>query len=49
MSIFEQDLPKTQANHVALSPLTFIERSATIYPEYPAIDHADIRRNWANN
>jgi len=47
MSIFEQDLPKTQANHVALSPLTFIERSATVYPDYPAVVHGDIRRNWA--
>lgn len=48
MSIFEQDLPKTQANHVALSPLTFIERSATVYPDYPAVVHGDIRRNWAD-
>ncbi len=45
-SIFEQDLPKTQANHVALSPLTFIERSASIYPDYPAVIHGDIRRSW---
>ena len=46
-SIFEQGLPKTQANHVALSPLTFIERSASIYPDYPAVVHGDIRRSWA--
>ncbi|XGA79120.1 acyl-CoA synthetase [Halomonas sp. CH40] len=47
MSIFEQDLPKVQANHVALSPLTFIERSASVYPDYPAVVHGEIRRNWA--
>ncbi|GHE20201.1 acyl-CoA synthetase [Halomonas urumqiensis] len=46
-SIFEQDLPPTQANHVALSPLTFIERSAAVYPDYPAVVHGDIRRSWA--
>ncbi len=46
-SIFEQGLPKTQANHVPLSPLTFIERSASIYPDYPAVVHGDIRRSWA--
>ncbi|MCE8019443.1 acyl-CoA synthetase [Halomonas sp. MCCC 1A11036] len=46
-SIFEQDLPKTQANFVPLSPLTFIERSASIYPDYPAVVHGDIRRNWS--
>ncbi|WP_010629360.1 acyl-CoA synthetase [Halomonas sp. KM-1] len=45
-SIFEQDLPKTQANFVALSPLTFIERSASIYPDYPAVIHGDICRSW---
>jgi fatty-acyl-CoA synthase len=45
-SIFEQDLPKTQANFVALSPLTFIERSAAIYPDYPAVVHGDVRRSW---
>ncbi|KAA0011124.1 acyl-CoA synthetase [Billgrantia pellis] len=46
-SIFEQGLPKTPANHVALSPLTFIERSASIYPDYPAVVHGDIRRSWS--
>ncbi|WP_163575059.1 acyl-CoA synthetase [Halomonas faecis] len=46
-SLFEQGLPKTPANHVALSPLTFIERSASIYPDYPAVIHGDVRRNWA--
>ncbi|WP_404413596.1 acyl-CoA synthetase [Vreelandella aquamarina] len=47
MSIFEQDLPKVEANHVALSPLTFIERSASVYPDYPAVVHGEIRRSWA--
>ncbi|RTR00450.1 acyl-CoA synthetase [Halomonas nitroreducens] len=46
-SIFEQGLPQTPANYVALSPLTFIERSAAIYPDYPAVVHGDIRRDWA--
>lgn len=46
-SIFEQGLPKTQANFVPLSPLTFIERSAAIYPDYPAVVHGDIRRTWS--
>ncbi|MEE3110907.1 MAG: AMP-binding protein, partial [Pseudomonadota bacterium] len=46
-SIFEQDLPPTAANHVPLSPLTFIERSAAIYPDYPAVVHGTTRRTWA--
>ncbi|MFD2190558.1 acyl-CoA synthetase [Pistricoccus aurantiacus] len=45
-SIFEQGLPRTPANHVALSPLTFIERTAQIYPDYPAVAHGDLRRDW---
>jgi fatty-acyl-CoA synthase len=32
---------------VALSPLTFIERSASIYPDYPALVHGETRRSWA--
>ncbi|APE31654.1 acyl-CoA synthetase [Halomonas aestuarii] len=46
-SIFEQGLPQTPANHVALSPLTFIERSASVYPDYPAVVHGEIRRTWS--
>nr|WP_298521745.1 acyl-CoA synthetase [uncultured Halomonas sp.] len=45
-SIFEQGLPQTPANHVALSPLTFIERTAQIYPDYPAVVHGELRRDW---
>lgn len=46
-TIFEQDLPQTPANYVPLSPLTFIERSAAVYPDYPAVVYGDIRRDWA--
>ena len=46
-AIFEQGLPKTVANHVPLSPLTFIERSASIYPDYPAVVHGSTRRSWS--
>lgn len=46
MSIYEQDLVRNSVNHVALSPLSFIERTAAIYPDYPAVVHGTIRRNW---
>ena len=46
-SIFEQGLPKAQANFVPLSPLTFIERSASVYPNYPAVVYGEQRRDWA--
>ena len=37
MSIFEQGLARSPVNHIALSPLSFIERTAAIYPHYPAV------------
>ncbi|MDY8109995.1 acyl-CoA synthetase [Fulvimarina sp. 2208YS6-2-32] len=46
-NIFETDLPKTAANHVALSPISFIERAASVYPDYTAVVHGDVRRTWA--
>jgi fatty-acyl-CoA synthase len=46
-SIFDQDLPRTEANYAALSPLSFIERTAEVYPNRLAVVHGDLRRNWA--
>ena len=45
--IYEQGLQKNAANHAPLSPLSFIERSATIYPERLAIIHGALRQTWA--
>jgi fatty-acyl-CoA synthase len=45
-SIFDQDLPRTEANYAALSPLSFIERTAEVYPKRLAVVHGDLRRNW---
>ena len=46
-SIFDQDLPRTEANYAALSPLSFIERTAEVYPERLAVVHGDLRRSWS--
>ncbi|MDQ2988902.1 MAG: AMP-binding protein, partial [Pseudomonadota bacterium] len=46
-SIFDQNLPRNEANYAALSPLSFIERTAEVYPQRLAIVHGDLRRNWA--
>ena len=32
-TIFDQDLPRNEANFAPLSPLSFIERTAEIYPQ----------------
>lgn len=47
MSIYHQGLEKGPANHIALTPLSFIERTAATYPDYPAVIHGAIRRTWA--
>jgi fatty-acyl-CoA synthase len=46
-SIFEQDLPRNEANHAPLTPLSFIERTAEVYPQRLAVIHGDLRRTWA--
>ncbi|WP_397406878.1 acyl-CoA synthetase [Polaromonas sp.] len=45
--IFDQDLPRNEANYAALSPLSFIERSAEVYPDRLAVVHGGLRRSWA--
>ena len=45
-SIFDRELPRNEANHAPLSPLSFIERTAEVYPQRLAIVHGDVRRNW---
>ncbi|PUE06938.1 acyl-CoA synthetase [Limnohabitans sp. T6-5] len=48
VSIFDQDLPQTPANHAPMSPLSFIERTAEVYPSRLAIVHGDLRQDWAS-
>lgn len=35
------------ANHVALSPLSFLKRAEAVYAAYPAVTYGSIRRSWA--
>ncbi|MHA6324410.1 acyl-CoA synthetase [Roseivivax sp. CAU 1753] len=45
-SIYDSGLEPNAANYVALSPLSFAERAAQVYPDLLAVVHGDIRRNW---
>ena len=47
MSIFEQDLGRTPANYVPLSPVSFLTRTAGIYPNRVAVIHGDRRYTYA--
>ena len=46
-SIYDQDLPQTPANFAPMSPLSFIERTAEVYPTRLAVVHGDLRQDWA--
>ncbi|UJB67206.1 acyl-CoA synthetase [Acidovorax sp. YS12] len=45
-SMYDQHLPRNEANHAPLSPLAFIERTAEVYPDRLAIVHGDLRQTW---
>ena len=46
-NIFEQGLDKNPANFTALSPISFVERSAEIFGDLPSVIHGNRRYNWA--
>jgi fatty-acyl-CoA synthase len=44
---FTQNLDRTPANHQPLTPLSFLERAALVYPDQLAVIHGGLRRNYA--
>ena len=46
MSIYEQGLDKNPANYVPLSPVSFVERSAEVFGDLPAVVHGSRRYLW---
>ena len=44
---YNTDLDRNPANHQPLTPLTFLERAATVFPDHTAIIHGKLRRNYA--
>lgn len=46
-NIFEQNLDKNDANFQSLTPLTFLEWAARVYPEKTAVIHGDDRYSWS--
>jgi acyl-CoA synthetase (AMP-forming)/AMP-acid ligase II len=45
MGIYDQDLSRTEANFAPMTPLSFIERAAEVYPMKLAIVHGGLRQN----
>ena len=46
-SIYQQHLDRNPANYAPLSPVSFVERSAEVYPDLPAVVHGARRYTWA--
>jgi fatty-acyl-CoA synthase len=47
MNPYDLDLPKNPANYQPLTPLSFLERSASVYPSHTAIIHGSQRFTYA--
>ncbi len=45
-SIYDQHLEKNPANFTALSPVSFVERSAEVFGDLPAVIHGQRRYDW---
>ena len=45
--IYDVGLDRNPANYVALSPLSYLERSAQVYPTRPSVVHGARRFTWA--
>jgi fatty-acyl-CoA synthase len=45
-SIYDQQLDRNPANHAALSPVSFVERSAEVFGDLPAVIHGRRRSSW---
>jgi len=46
VNIYEQDLDRNAANFAALSPVSFVERSAEVFGDLPAVIHGRRRATW---
>jgi fatty-acyl-CoA synthase len=44
---YDTDLDRNPANFQPLTPLTFLERAAAVYPGHTAVIHGKLRRNYA--
>lgn len=45
-TLYDSGLDKTAANYAALSPISFVERSAEVFGDLPAVIHGRRRATW---
>ena len=46
-SIYAHGLERNAANHLPLTPLRFLDRTADVYPDRVAVVHGALRQTWA--
>ncbi|WAI83241.1 MULTISPECIES: acyl-CoA synthetase [Achromobacter] len=46
MTAIPSDMPRNPANHVALTPLGFLQWAASVYPERAALLHGERSQSW---
>jgi len=46
MSSYDINLDKNKANHIPLTPLSFLQRAKDVYPNYEAIVYEDRKYTW---
>src|SRR5438445_5551395 len=44
---YDTDLDRNPANFQPLTPLTFLERAAAVFPDHTAVIHGKLRRSYA--
>ncbi len=47
-NVYNQSLAQNEANFIALTPLSFLERTAKVYPNRIATVHGSLERTWAD-
>ncbi len=47
-NIYERHLDRNRANYTALSPLSYLERTAYVYPDYTSVVYGSRRYTWSD-
>jgi fatty-acyl-CoA synthase len=47
-NLYNTDLDRNPANYQPLTPLTFLDRAASVFPDHTAIVHGGLRRSYAS-
>ena len=45
-TIYDRDLDQNPANHQPLTPLTYLDRAARVFPDHTAVIHGPLRRSY---